>query len=387
MVTNQQAIDYHTGTGYGGRPGKIGTLLTKPCETQEELSLAYTPGVAVPVLAIARDRNKPNKEVYNYTSKGNLVAIVTNGTAILGLGDLGAIASIPVMEGKIALFKSFGHVDGNVVALDTHDPNEIIKAVKLQQSVYGGINLEDIKAPECFYIEERLKQELDIPVFHDDQHGTAVISLAGLYNAAEITDRWIKDMKVVFSGAGAAGISCAKLYRKAGVQNLIMVDSAGVIYKGRENNMNPYKEEFAVETDARTLEDAIRGADVFVGVSPIPNSVSPEMILSMADYPIIFAMANPDPEIRPERVASAMGDKPYIMATGRSDYPNQINNVLGFPFIFRGALDARASDINDEMKMAAAHALATQRLSRLMFRLFFFGYILLQNWLSLSLVV
>ncbi len=349
-ITREEALEYHR---LGGKPGKISVTPTKPLATQRDLSLAYTPGVAVPVLEIEKDPEL----AYEYTAKGNLVAVVSNGTAILGLGDRGALASKPVMEGKGVLFKRFADIDVFDIEVDTHDPDELIRVVAAIAPTFGGINLEDIKAPECFYVEEKLKEMLDIPVFHDDQHGTAIISAAGLLNALELTGKKIEEVKIVVSGAGASAIACAKLAVKLGVkkENIIMCDSRGVIYKGRTERMNPYKEEFAAETDARTLAEAIVGADVFYGLS-VANILTPEMVKSMAERPIIFAMANPDPEIPYEVAKEARPDA--IVATGRSDYPNQINNVLGFPFIFRGALDVRAKAINDEMKIAAAKALA-----------------------------
>jgi len=349
MIRTQDALDYHR----CGRKGKIEVVATKPCLTQRDLSLAYTPGVAEPCKEIERDPD----EVYNYTAKGNLVAVVSNGSAVLGLGNIGALASKPVMEGKGVLFKRFADIDVFDLELNTQDPDEIIRVVKILEPSFGGINLEDIKAPECFYIEEELKKQLSIPVFHDDQHGTAIISGAALLNALELVGKRIDEVKVVFNGAGASGIACASYYISLGVnpQNLIMCDSRGVIYKGRKEGMNPYKERFARETDLRTLEEAIVGADVFVGLS-VGGVVTKEMIKSMNDNPIVFAMANPDPEITYEDAKAARDD--IIMATGRSDYPNQVNNVLGFPFIFRGALDVRARAINEEMKKAATYALA-----------------------------
>ncbi|HEY57042.1 MAG TPA: NADP-dependent malic enzyme [Anaerolineae bacterium] len=349
-ITREEALEYHR---LGGKPGKISVEPTKPLATQRDLSLAYTPGVAVPVLEIEKD----SELAYEYTAKGNLVAVVSNGTAILGLGDRGALASKPVMEGKGVLFKRFADIDVFDIEVDTHDPDELIRVVAAIAPTFGGINLEDIKAPECFYVEEKLKEMLDIPVFHDDQHGTAIISAAGLLNALELVGKRIDEVKIVVSGAGASAVACAKLAVKLGAkkENIIMCDSRGVIYKGRKERMNPYKEEFAVETDARTLAEAIVGADVFYGLS-VANILKPEMVKQMAERPIIFAMANPDPEIPYEVAKEVRPDA--IVATGRSDYPNQINNVLGFPFIFRGALDVRARAINDEMKIAAAKALA-----------------------------
>jgi malate dehydrogenase (oxaloacetate-decarboxylating)(NADP+) len=348
-ITKEEALAYHTGK----RHGKTEVVPTKPCITQRDLSLAYTPGVAEPCLEIARDPEL----VYEYTNKGNLVAVVSNGTAVLGLGDIGPMAGKPVMEGKGVLFKRFADIDVFDIELDSKDPEEIIRFCELLAPTLGGINLEDIGAPECFEIEERLKESANIPVFHDDQHGTAIISGAALVNALEIAGKKIKDVKVVFSGAGAAGIACAAFYISLGVkqENLLMVDSKGVIYKGRTKGMNKYKERFAVDTQARTLADAMKGADVFAGVS-VKGLVTKEMVKSMAKDPIIFAMANPDPEILPEDALEVRPD--VIMATGRSDYPNQVNNVLGFPFIFRGALDVASTDINEEMKLAAARALA-----------------------------
>ena len=350
MIRKQDALDYHS----LGRRGKIEVTLTKPCATQRDLALAYTPGVAEPCLEIHANP----ADAYKYTAKGNLVAVISNGTAVLGLGDIGALAGKPVMEGKGVLFKRFADVDVFDLELNTHDSDEIIRIVQALEPTFGGINLEDIKAPECFYIEESLKKTMNIPVFHDDQHGTAIISGAGLINALEIVGKKIDQIKVVFSGAGAAGIACAKFYVTLGVkrENLILCDTKGVVYKGRTEGMNPYKEIFAVETSARTLADAIKGADVFAGVSA-KGVLTKEMVKTMAKDPIIFAMANPDPEITPEDAMDARKD--VIIATGRSDYPNQVNNVLGFPFIFRGALDVMASAINDEMKLAASNALAT----------------------------
>ena len=349
-ITREDALEYHR---LKGKPGKVAIVPTKPMDTQRDLGLAYTPGVAVPVLEIEKDANL----AYEYTSKGNLVAVVSNGTAILGLGDRGPLAAKPVMEGKGVLFKKFADVDVFDIEVNAHDPDEIIKVVAAIAPTFGGINLEDIKAPECFYIEETLKEMLDIPVFHDDQHGTAIISAAALANALELAGKKHEDIRIAISGAGAAAVSCANLAIKWGVkrENIMMVDSRGVIYKGRTERMNKYKEQFAVETDARTLADAVRGADVFYGLS-IADILTPEMVKTMADRPIIFAMANPDPEIKPELALEARPDA--IIATGRSDYPNQVNNVLGFPFIFRGALDVRATAINDEMKLAASKALA-----------------------------
>ena len=349
MIRDQEALDYHM----QGRPGKVEVVPSKPCITQRDLSLAYTPGVAVPCRRIHDNLD----DAYKYTSKGNLVAVVSNGTAVLGLGDIGAAAGKPVMEGKGVLFKRFAGIDVFDLEIDSHDPDEIIRVVKLLEPTFGGINLEDIKAPECFYIEETLKKEMGIPVFHDDQHGTAIISGAALLNAVEITNKKLEEITVVFNGAGAAGVACADFYMSLGVkrENLILCDSKGAVYRGRQEGMNPYKEALATDRDVRTLAEAMEGADLFVGLS-IANAVSQDMVRSMNDNPIIFAMANPDPEITYEDAVAARSD--VIMATGRSDYPNQVNNVLGFPFIFRGALDVRATGINEEMKLAAARALA-----------------------------
>ncbi len=346
----KRALAYHT---LDGVAGKVSVVPTKPCTTADELSLAYTPGVAAPVLEIAENSD----EVYKYTSRGNLVAVISNGTAILGLGDLGPLASKPVMEGKGVLFKRFADIDVFDIELDEKDPQKLIEMIKAMEPTFGGINLEDIKSPECFEIEEKLIEICNIPVFHDDQHGTAIITTAGLLNGAEIAGKELSEMKVVFNGAGAAGISCAKMFVAAGVkrENIIMVDSRGVIYKGRQEGITKEKAEFASETELRTLAEALKGADLFVGLS-IADCVTPEMLLSMNPNPIVFAMANPDPEISYELATATRDD--LIMATGRSDYPNQINNVLGFPFIFRGALDVRATKISEGMKMAAARALA-----------------------------
>ncbi len=350
MLTKQDALDYHQ----EGRPGKIEVISTKPCKTQKDLSLAYTPGVAEPCREIQNDPNA----AYKYTARGNLVAVVTDGTAVLGLGDIGPLAGKPVMEGKGILFKRFADIDVFDLELNVKDPDEFIRVVKAMEPTFGGINLEDIKAPECFYIEQELKKQTDIPVFHDDQHGTAIISGAALINAAELQNKPLSEMKIVFSGAGAAAISCAYLYVRLGakMENILMVDSRGVIYKGRTDGMNEYKAPFAAETSKRTLEEAMEGADCFAGLSTA-DLVTPEMVESMADRPIIFAMANPDPEIGYNEARAVRSD--LVMATGRSDYPNQVNNVLGFPFIFRGALDVRATSINEEMKVAATHALAS----------------------------
>ena len=349
-VTPEEALEYHR---LKGKPGKLAITPTKPMATQYDLSLAYSPGVAVPVLEIAKEPDL----AYEYTSKGNLVAVISNGTAILGLGDRGALAGKPVMEGKAVLFKKFADVDVFDIEVDSHDPEVVIQVARAIAPTFGGINLEDIKAPECFYIEETLKGMLDIPVFHDDQHGTAIISGAALINALEVIGKRIDEIKVCISGAGASAVSCGELMVRLGAkrENILMVDTRGVIYAGRTEGMNKYKDRFAVETDARTLADAVRGADVFYGLS-IADILKPEMVKTMAERPLIFAMANPDPEIKYELAREVRPDA--IIATGRSDYPNQINNVLGFPFIFRGALDVRARAINEEMKVAASRALA-----------------------------
>ncbi len=349
MVSDHEVFEYHERP----RPGKIQVTPSKPCVTQRDLSLAYTPGVARPCLAIEADP----AAAYRFTGKGNLVGVVTNGTAVLGLGNIGPLASKPVMEGKAVLFKRFAGIDVFDLELDAADPDRVIEVVAALAPTFGGINLEDIKAPECFYIEEQLRARLDIPVLHDDQHGTAIISSAALLNALELVGKRIEDVRVVFSGAGAAGVACARMYLDLGVrpEHLLMVDTVGVIHSGRTEHMNPYKQRFAVDTDRRTLADAVRGADVFAGVST-HDVLTPEMLLTMADRPIVLAMANPDPEIAYDLAMATRDD--LIMATGRSDYPNQVNNVLGFPFIFRGALDVRATTINEAMKMAAARALA-----------------------------
>lgn len=345
----QEALRMHA----SGKPGKIEIQATKPLTTQRDLTLAYSPGVAGPCLAIHEDESR----VYDYTVRGNMVAVISNGTAVLGLGNIGPLASKPVMEGKCVLFKRFADVDAFNIEIFSENVDEIVESVRLFGNSFGGINLEDIKAPECFMVEERLRDLLDVPVFHDDQHGTAIITAAGLINAIELTGRTLADSNIVINGAGAASIACADLIKAMGVtaSNITMCDSKGVIYRGREAGMNQWKSAQAIDTDARTLADAMIGADVFIGLS-VKGAVSQSMVASMADQPIIFAMANPDPEITPEDVKAVRDDA--IMATGRSDYPNQINNVLGFPYIFRGALDVRARRINEEMKIAAAHALA-----------------------------
>jgi malate dehydrogenase (oxaloacetate-decarboxylating)(NADP+) len=346
--TEAEALDFHS----RGRPGKVEIIATKPMATQRDLALAYSPGVAVPVRAIA---DNPTC-AYDYTAKGNLVAVISNGSAILGLGNLGALASKPVMEGKAVLFKRFADVDAIDIEVATDDPQKFIDAVALLEPTFGGINLEDIAAPDCFVIEHTLRERMNIPVFHDDQHGTAIITAAGLINACLLTKRELGDIKVVVNGAGAAAIACAELVKAMGVRGdrITMCDRKGVIFKGR-TDLDQWKSAHAVETEARTLADACVGADVFLGLSAA-GVLKPEMVKTMADEPIIFAMANPDPEIRPEDARAVRPDA--IIATGRSDYPNQVNNVLGFPFIFRGALDVRATAINDEMKIAAAEALA-----------------------------
>jgi malate dehydrogenase (oxaloacetate-decarboxylating)(NADP+) len=348
-IRKEDALSYHS----DGRKGKIEVVTTKPCITQRDLSLAYTPGVAEPCREIHKDTDK----VYEYTAKGNLVAVISNGTAVLGLGDIGPEAGKPVMEGKGVLFKVFADVDVFDIEIDSKDTDEIIRTCQILEPTFGGINLEDIKGPECFYIENALKKTMKIPVFHDDQHGTAIISGAALVNAVELAGKKMDEVKVVYNGAGASGIACAKFHISLGVNpaNVLMCDSRGVIYKGREKGMNEFKEDFAVETDRRTLAEALVGADVFVGLSQ-GNVVDKDMVKTMANDPIIFAMANPDPEITYEDAVEARSD--VIMATGRSDYPNQVNNVLGFPFIFRGALDVYSTSINEEMKKAAAYALA-----------------------------
>jgi malate dehydrogenase (oxaloacetate-decarboxylating)(NADP+) len=345
----EQALEYHR----SGMPGKVSLKPTKPLVTQKDLALAYSPGVAAPCLEIAQDKEK----IFDYTAKGNVVAVISNGTAVLGLGNIGAAASKPVMEGKSVLFKKFADIDSIDIEVDTENIDEFINAVRYLGPSWGGINLEDIKAPECFIIEDRLKELMDIPVFHDDQHGTAIITAAGMINALDITGRHFEDIKIVSNGAGAASIACIELLKKLGVknENVILCDKEGVIYKGRTEGMNIWKEKHATDTKARTLSDALVGADVFLGLS-VKDCVTQDMVLSMANNPIIFAMANPNPEITPEKIKSVRDDA--IIATGRSDYPNQVNNVMGFPYIFRGALDVRAKSINDEMKMAAAHALA-----------------------------
>ena len=349
MDFQQEARNYHAHP----KPGKLAIRPTKPFMTQHDLSLAYSPGVAVPCLDIAENPD----DVYRYTARGNLVAVISNGSAVLGLGNIGALAGKPVMEGKAILFKRFANIDVFDIELDISDLEEFIAVVKTLEPTFGGINLEDIKAPECFEIERRLQEMMDIPVFHDDQHGTAIISGAAMLNGCLIQEKKMEDLRIVMSGAGAAGIACAKFYISLGADpaNITMCDSQGVIYQGRTERMNPLKQEWAIKTDARTLADAIKGADVFAGLS-VANTLTQEMVASMADRPMVFAMANPDPEIMPDKVAEVRSDA--IVATGRSDFPNQVNNVLGFPFIFRGALDVNARKINEEMKRAACESLA-----------------------------
>ncbi len=343
MINKEKALEYHIG-------GKTAIQITKPCESVENLSLAYSPGVAEP----CKEIHKNSELAYKYTNKSNLVAVISNGTAVLGLGNIGAQAGKPVMEGKAVLFKKFGKIDAFDIEIDETDPDKFIEICKAIAPTFGGINLEDIKAPECFYIEKRLKAETKIPVMHDDQHGTAIITSAGLLNAVKISGKKIEDVKIVVSGSGAAGIACARMYKTLGVKNVIMVDSKGVIYEGREN-LSPEKMEFAIKTDARTLSDAMKNADMFLGLSKA-GIVSKDMVKSMAKNPIVFALANPDPEISPKDVKDTRNDA--IIGTGRSDYPNQINNILGFPYIFRGALDVKSTNITENMKMAAAKALA-----------------------------
>lgn len=343
MSLKQKALDYHEG-------GKIEINVKKPCVSAEDLSLAYSPGVAEPCIEIESN----NELAYKYTNKGNLVAVITDSTAVLGLGDIGAIAGKPVMEGKSVLFKKFANVDAFDIELDEKDPDKIVEICKALAPTFGGINLEDIAAPKCFYIEKKLQESVNIPVMHDDQHGTAIITTAGLLNALEINGKDINKIKVVVSGSGAAGIACAKMYQSVGVKNIIMCDSKGVIHSKRDD-LTEQKMEFAIDTDDRTLSDALRGADMFLGLSKA-KLLTAKMVKSMANNPIIFALANPEPEIRPE-IAHEIRDD-IIIGTGRSDYPNQVNNVLGFPFIFRGALDVRATKITENMKIAAAIALA-----------------------------
>ncbi len=347
----QDSLNYHVAKGEFDTNGKIGTLLTKPCNTEKELAMAYSPGVAYPCLEIEKDIDK----AYDYTNKGNLVAVISDGTAVLGLGDIGHLAGKPVMEGKGVLFKTFANVDAVDIEINTKDTDEIVKIVSSIADSFGGINLEDISAPRCFEIEDRLKEICNVPVFHDDQHGTAVITTAGLINVLEMSGKKAEDLKVVVIGAGASGIACANMYKALGVKNITMLDSKGVIHSGRKD-LNKYKQQFAFDTPDRTLEDACKDADMILGLSG-PDLVSKEMVASMADNPIIFACANPIPEIMPP-VAKEVRDD-VIIGTGRSDFPNQVNNVLGFPQIFRGALDVRATKITENMKMAASRALAS----------------------------
>jgi len=346
----QESLDYHKAKNEFDTNGKTGTLITKPCSTEQDLAMAYSPGVAFPCLEIEKDINT----AYDYTNKGNLVAVISDGTAVLGLGDIGHLAGKPVMEGKCVLFKKFAGVDAIDIEVNTKDTEEIIETVARIADSFGGVNLEDIKAPKCFEIEERLKEICDVPVFHDDQHGTAVITTAGLINVLEMSGKPVEDLKVVVVGAGASGIACATMYKALGVKNITMLDSKGVIHSGRDD-LNKYKQAFAFETEDRTLEDACKGADMVLGLSG-PDLITKEMVVSMADKPIIFACANPIPEIMPPVAKEARAD--VIVGTGRSDFPNQVNNVLGFPQIFRGALDVRATKITEGMKMAASKALA-----------------------------
>ncbi len=351
MALKEEALQYHISANEFDTNGKIGTLLTKSCSTSKELSLAYSPGVATPCLEIEKDVDL----AYEYTNKGNLVAVISDGTAVLGLGDIGHLASKPVMEGKAVLFKSFANVDAVDIELNTKDTDEIIKIVAAMADSFGGINLEDISAPRCFEIESRLKEICNVPIFHDDQHGTAVITTAGLINVVKMSGKVLADLKVVIIGAGASGIACANMYKSIGVQNITMLDSKGVIHNGR-NDLNKYKQAFAFDTEDRTLEDAMKNADMVLGLSQA-DIITPEMVKSMSDiHPIVFACANPNPEIKPELAKAARPD--VIIGTGRSDYPNQVNNVLGFPQIFRGALDVRATKITENMKIAASKALA-----------------------------
>lgn len=343
-ITKEEALEYHKG-------GKIGIAVTKPCSEQHELSLAYTPGVAYPCLEIEKEKNLS----FEYTNRSNLVAVISDGSAVLGLGNIGPLAGKPVMEGKSVLFKKFADMNAFDIELDVHSVDEIVAVCRAIAPTFGGINLEDIAAPQCFEIEKKLQEALDIPVFHDDQHGTAIITTAGLINILELTGKKAEEIRVVINGAGAAGLSCARMYKALGVEHIVMCDSKGVISTSRKD-LNPYKAEFAIDTSDSTLSDAIKGADMFLGLSTA-GALSKEMVAGMASEPIIFALANPVPEILPEEIAEVRDDA--VIATGRSDYPNQVNNVLGFPFIFRGALDVRAKKITEGMKMAAAKALAS----------------------------
>ena len=352
MTENKNSLEQDSLTLHAsGRPGKIEIVPTKPLNTKRDLALAYSPGVAAPCLEIQKNPD----EAFRYTAKGNLVAVISNGTAVLGLGNIGSLASKPVMEGKSVLFKKFADVDSIDIEINSLDPDKVVETAALIGDTFGGINLEDIKAPECFYIENELKKRLNIPVFHDDQHGTAVVVAAGLMNGLKLSGKKIEEVKLVVNGAGAAAVACTSLLRALGVKNITMCDSKGVIYKGRKEGMNPFKESFAADTNDRTLAEAVRGADVFLGLS-VKGALTPEMVKTMNKQPLIYALANPNPEITPEEALAVAPDA--IVATGRSDYPNQVNNVLGFPYIFRGALDVRASQINEQMKLAAAYALA-----------------------------
>ncbi|WP_456429432.1 malic enzyme-like NAD(P)-binding protein, partial [Nitratifractor sp.] len=347
----EESLQYHKARNEFDTNGKIGTLITKPCDTEKELAMAYSPGVAYPCLEIEKDE----EAAYEYTNKGNLVAVITDGTAVLGLGDIGHLAGKPVMEGKAVLFKTFANVDAVDIELNTKDVDEIIETVARMADSFGGVNLEDISAPRCFEIEDRLKEICNVPVFHDDQHGTAVITTAGLINVLDMTGKKPEELKVVVIGAGASGIACARMYKQLGVKNITMLDSKGVIHSGR-TDLNKYKQEFAFDTPDRTLEDAMKGADMVLGLSGA-DLIKPEWVKTMSEEsPIIFACANPNPEIKPPLAKEARPD--IIIGTGRSDYPNQVNNVLGFPQIFRGALDVRATKITENMKMAASRALA-----------------------------
>ncbi len=347
-TTKQEALKYHS---RGGNPGKISILPTKPLSTQYDLSLAYSPGVAAPCLEIAKNP----EVVYDYTAKSNFVAVISNGTAVLGLGNIGPLAAKPVMEGKAVLFKRFADVDAVDIEVDTENIEDFINAVRYLGPSWGGINLEDIRSPDCFIIEKRLNELMDIPVFHDDQHGTAVVVAAGIENALDIVGKKLEDVKIIMNGAGAAGIACLEILKSMGAKNIVLCDKQGVIYKGRNEDMNEWKEKYAIDTSERSLLDTIKGADVFIGLSA-KDVLNGEMLKSMSKDPIIFALANPDPEVRPEFAKSVRPDA--IIATGRSDYNNQVNNVMGFPYIFRGALDIHATTINDEMKIAAADAIA-----------------------------
>ncbi|WP_080717612.1 malic enzyme-like NAD(P)-binding protein [Wolbachia pipientis] len=347
-TTKQEALKYHS---RGGNPGKISIMPTKPLSTQYDLSLAYSPGVAAPCLEIAKNP----EVVYDYTAKSNCVAVISNGTAVLGLGNIGPLAAKPVMEGKAVLFKRFADIDAVDIEVGTENIEDFINAVRYLGSSWGGINLEDIRSPDCFIIEKRLNELMDIPVFHDDQHGTAVVVAAGIENALDIVEKKLEDVKIIMNGAGAAGIACLEILKSMGAKNIVLCDKQGVIYKGRNEDMNEWKEKYAIDTSERSLLDTIKGADVFIGLSA-KDVLNEEMLKSMGKDPIIFALANPDPEVRPEFAKSVRPDA--IIATGRSDYNNQVNNVMGFPYIFRGALDVHATTINDEMKIAAADAIA-----------------------------